>query len=178
MSWQTLLESGRVKRHTTSAEEISDLPEIVERDLKDAHVEMISADRRFATAYNAVLQLAKMVIACSGYRVSGLGHHQTTFDALELALGPAIAKMSAYFDTCRRKTKSSRLRFRFGGQRYRTSRVAHSRGGIPRDGGEVDSPAPPSVQSIAQFRPFAAARSALARSGARLVSGRPRKDAG
>jgi hypothetical protein len=29
------------------------------------------ADRRFATAYNAVLQLAKMVIACAGYRVAG-----------------------------------------------------------------------------------------------------------
>ena len=103
MTWQSLLHSGRIKRHTTSGQEISDLREVVERDLKDAHVEMISADRRFATAYNAVLQLAKMVIACSGYRVTGQGHHQTTFDALELAMGPKIGKMVAYFDTCRRK---------------------------------------------------------------------------
>jgi hypothetical protein len=97
------LESGRVKRHTTSLQEISDLRDIVERDLKDAGVEIISADRRFATAYNAVLQLAKMVIACAGYRVSGLGHHQTTFEVLELAMGPQIGKLVAYFDTCRRK---------------------------------------------------------------------------
>jgi hypothetical protein len=64
---------------------------------------MISADRRFATAYNAVLQLAKMVIACSGYRVTGLGHHQSTFESLELAMGSKITKMVAYFDMCRRK---------------------------------------------------------------------------
>jgi hypothetical protein len=97
MNWQSLLESGRVKRHTTSQQETSDLRNIVERDLKDASVEIISADRRFATAYNAVLQLAKMVIACSGYRVSGLGHHQTTFEVLELAMGPQIGKLVRLF---------------------------------------------------------------------------------
>jgi hypothetical protein len=103
MTWQTLLENGRIKRHRTSLQEISDLRDVVARDLKDARVEMISADRRFATAYNAVLQLAKIVIACSGYRVSGLGHHQVTFEALELAMGPKISNLVAYFDTCRRK---------------------------------------------------------------------------
>src|SRR5215467_2467929 len=93
MSWQALLANGRVKRHTTSRQEIEDLRAVVERDLQDANVQEISADRRFATAYNAVLQLAKMVIACSGYRVSGLGHHQTTFEALELAMGPKIGTL-------------------------------------------------------------------------------------
>lgn len=73
------------------------------RDLQDAAVAGLSADRRFATAYSAVLQLTKMVIACSGYRVVGQGHHQTTFEALELAVGPSIAATAAYFDTCRRK---------------------------------------------------------------------------
>jgi hypothetical protein len=103
MSWQSLLANGRIKRHTTSRQEISDLRDVIDRDLKDAHVDIISADRRFATAYNAVLQLAKMVIACSGYRVAGPGHHQTTFEALELAMGPKMANLVAYFDTCRRK---------------------------------------------------------------------------
>lgn len=64
---------------------------------------MLSADRRFATAYNAALQLAKMVIACSGYRVVGPGHHQTTFEALETAIGSSVSALAAYFDTCRRK---------------------------------------------------------------------------
>ena len=97
------MDNGRVKRHRTSRQEIEDLRAVVERDLQDAGVREISADRRFATAYNAVLQLTKMVIACSGYRVSGIGHHQTTFEALELAMGSKISDLVAYFDTCRRK---------------------------------------------------------------------------
>ena len=44
-----------------------------------------------------------MAVACAGYRISGIGHHQTTFEAAELALGPTSATLTAYFDTCRRK---------------------------------------------------------------------------
>ena len=76
--------------------------EVVARDLTDARIEALSDDRRFATAYNAVLQLTKIVIACEGYRVVGLGHHQTTFQALELAIGPSVIPHSAYFERCRR----------------------------------------------------------------------------
>ena len=103
MSWQSLLETQKVKRHKTSAQELDDLRNVVERDLQDAVVEALSNDRRFATAYNAVLQLAKMALACAGYRVSGIGHHQTTFDVLEVAMGPSVSSLAAYFDTCRRK---------------------------------------------------------------------------
>ncbi len=76
---------------------------MVERDLKDAKLDELSADRRFATAYNAVLQLAKMVIACAGYRVIGAGHHQTTFEALQIAMGKQVSGLVPYFDACRRK---------------------------------------------------------------------------
>jgi len=76
---------------------------VVARDLADARVPGLSTDRQFATAYNAVLQLAKMAIACAGYRVMGTGHHQTTFDAVELAMGPTVSNLASYFDTCRRK---------------------------------------------------------------------------
>jgi hypothetical protein len=38
----------------------------VARDLADAKVKTLSADRRFATAYNAALQAANMAIACAG----------------------------------------------------------------------------------------------------------------
>jgi hypothetical protein len=71
--------------------------------LQDAAVPALSADRRFATAYNAVLQLGKMVVACAGYRVVGPGHHLTTFEAVEIALGSSISALVTYFDTCRRK---------------------------------------------------------------------------
>lgn len=103
MSWQQLLAANRMHRHATSRQELTDLRAVITRDLQDAAVAGLSADRRFATAYNAVLQLTKMVIACSGYRVAGQGHHQTTFEALELAMGPSITATAAYFDTCRRK---------------------------------------------------------------------------
>ena len=103
MSWQSLLQAQRIKLHRTSRQELDDLRDVVERDLQDAAVTALSADRRFATAYNAVLQLAKMVVACAGYRVVGAGHHLTTFEAVEIAMGTSISAQITYFDTCRRK---------------------------------------------------------------------------
>lgn len=92
-----------MRPHRTSKQELDDLRAVVARDLADAGIDALSADRRFATAYNAALQTAKMAVACAGYRTSGLGHHQTTFEAAELAVGPSSATFIAYFDACRRK---------------------------------------------------------------------------
>jgi hypothetical protein len=75
----------------------------VARDLHDASLPGLSDDRRFATAYNAALQLAKMAIACAGFRVVGQAHHQTTFEAVELAMGRSVSDLATYFETCRRK---------------------------------------------------------------------------
>ena len=44
-----------------------------------------------------------MAVACAGYRTSGIGHHQTTFEAAEMALGTSSAALTAYFEGCRRK---------------------------------------------------------------------------
>lgn len=103
MSWQTLLASQKLKTHSTSKRELDDLRDVIDRDLTDAAIAALSADRRFATAYNAALQTATMAIACAGYRTSGLGHHQTTFEAAELAIGTTSASFTSYFETCRRK---------------------------------------------------------------------------
>jgi uncharacterized protein (UPF0332 family) len=74
------------------------------RDLTDAALPGLSADRRFATAYNAALQSAKIAIACSGYRVSArAGHHAVTFEAAYLALGKEAKASLDYFDACRLK---------------------------------------------------------------------------
>jgi hypothetical protein len=45
---------------------------LVARDLADAGIAGLSADRRFATAYNAALQAANIAIAfaCAGYRAT------------------------------------------------------------------------------------------------------------
>lgn len=76
---------------------------VVQRDIEDAAIRELSPDRRFATAYNAALQSAKMVILCEGYRVVAAGHHATTFEAAALAMDPAVAAILQFFDACRRK---------------------------------------------------------------------------
>jgi hypothetical protein len=103
MSFTQLLAARRVQPHITSHKELEGLRAVIKRDLEDACLPGLSADRKFATAYNAVLQLAKMAIACIGYRVVGVGHHATTFEALELAMGQNVSSLAGYFDTCRRK---------------------------------------------------------------------------
>jgi hypothetical protein len=80
------------------------LRQLVARDLTDAAIEGLSADRCFATAHNAVLQLSKMAIACAGYRVTlGAGHHQKSFDVVKVAMGKPIEPLAGYFETCHRK---------------------------------------------------------------------------
>ncbi len=104
MTWQQLQATRRVQPHTTSKQELDGLRALVERDLKDAAISALSTDRRFATAYNPVLQLAKMTVACVGYRVTARqGHHQTTLQAVELAMGQSVSDLAGYFDLCRRK---------------------------------------------------------------------------
>jgi len=104
MTWQDLLADGRVRTHTASRQELDALRSVIDRDLADASIPSLSPDRRFATAYNAVLQLTKMVVACAGYRIAARsGHHQTSLSALELALGHPVPEWVDYFDACRRK---------------------------------------------------------------------------
>jgi len=93
-----------VHKHQTSKQELDELRAIVERDLQDATIPALSEDRRFATAYNAALQTAKMAIACAGYRVGAVpGHHALTFEAAALALGSQAKPLLDYFEGCRRK---------------------------------------------------------------------------
>lgn len=77
---------------------------LIARDLADASLTGLSADRRFATAYNAALQAANMAIACAGYRItSKVGHHRVSLESTKLVLGKAAHKYADYFETCRRK---------------------------------------------------------------------------
>jgi len=92
-----------MRHHRTNPQEITSLFQIVERDLADAAITALSADRRFATAYNAALQAATAVMYSEGYRAHGTGHHLTTFEFLKEAMCPDIASSADYFDNCRRK---------------------------------------------------------------------------
>ena len=104
MSWRKLQAEGKVHAHRVSKKELEQLRAVIARDLEDATIRELSDDRRFATAYNAALQAAKMSILCAGYRLADTqGHHRLTFEAARLALGaPATAALD-FFEACRRK---------------------------------------------------------------------------
>jgi hypothetical protein len=78
-----------------------------DRDLRDARVEELSLDRRFATAYNAVLQLATIPLHAEGSRTAGTAHHQTTIASLPLIVGPDLQGTADYLDACRSKRNSA-----------------------------------------------------------------------
>jgi len=103
MPYSRLLRERRIRKHRTNAQEIASLFKVVERDLADASIPQLSPDRRFATAYNAILQAAKAIMYCEGYRTRGTGHHSTTFEFLRIALGPSYEALVDYFDRCRIK---------------------------------------------------------------------------
>lgn len=97
------MDRGFLKPHRSNRREIADLLAVVDRDLRDASLEELSLYRRFATAYNAVLQLATAVLYASGYRASRGGHHWTTINVIPDLLGEDIREVALYFDNCRIK---------------------------------------------------------------------------
>jgi HEPN domain len=104
MTWKKLLAEHKVHTHNTSKKELDALRALIARDLADAAVKELSEDRKFATAYNAALQAAKMAIACAGYRLASTpGHHRLTFDVARLALGSPAVRSLDFFEICRRK---------------------------------------------------------------------------
>ena len=103
MSLKQLLNQGKLRRHKTSKEEISNLLKLATRDIKDAKVKGLSCDRKFATAYNAVLQAATIPLYCKGYKSKGIGHHFTVFQAMKETMGRDYYDLADYFDSCRAK---------------------------------------------------------------------------
>jgi len=103
MSLKKLLDQGKLRPHKTSKEEISNLFKLANRDISDSQVEKLSEDRKFATAYNAILQLATVLLYCKGYKPQGTGHHFTVFQAMKEIMGEEYYQLADYFDSCRAK---------------------------------------------------------------------------
>ena len=99
MSLQDWLKSGRFKAHKTGSREIAQLLAAADRDLADAHVHALSADRRFATAYSTALLSATAALAASGYRAPQEGHHYWTIQSLAFTMrldGKTIEKLDKF----------------------------------------------------------------------------------
>ncbi len=98
------IKAGELQKVEVTESTLKDILRLVERDLKDAQLDGLSEDRRFATAYGAVLNLASYIIRTQGYRVVGkVGHHKITFDVAAIVLGKKSHDLIDYFDLCRRK---------------------------------------------------------------------------
>ena len=87
----------------TTKDEIQNMFRLIERDLRDAAVSSLSADRRFMIAYEAGLNLATIPLYCSGYETHGQGHHWITFLLLPRFMGSKLRDLAEYFDLCRTK---------------------------------------------------------------------------
>ena len=104
MNLKKWLAEGRIQPHHTTKQEIANLFKVVDRDMKDANLEGLSEDRRFATAYNAALQLATIVLYASGYRSkAATGHHWVTLMSLPELMGQKTTQRTDYLNTCRSK---------------------------------------------------------------------------
>ena len=96
------VDNGWLRRHQTSREEMSDLLGIADRDLADAK-STISADWRFAIAYNAALKLCTVLLYAEGYQAEKTLQHYRTIMALPMILGPQRKKDADYLNACRAK---------------------------------------------------------------------------
>jgi len=96
---EELLNEGRLKSHKTNRKEIEQLFAVFERDIADAQAAGLSADRRFATAYNAALMATRAALAACGYRTSGEGGHYWTIQSLAFTLkldAKTISKLNKF----------------------------------------------------------------------------------
>jgi uncharacterized protein (UPF0332 family) len=96
VSLEDWLNEGRLKAHTTDQKEIEQLFAVFNRDMADAQAEALSTDRRFTTAYNAALMVARAALAASGYRTSGEGNHYWTIQSLAFTLQPDIKSIKKF----------------------------------------------------------------------------------
>jgi uncharacterized protein (UPF0332 family) len=103
MSLADWAKNGWLRVHKPTKEEIANLLEIVERDMKDATSKTLSDDWKFGIAYNAALKLCTILLHSSGYRPEKNLAHYRTLQSLSLILGKNQAANADYLDACRKK---------------------------------------------------------------------------
>lgn len=87
MSLAKWLDSRFLVEHQSSREEIADFLAVVQRDIRDASVREVSADRRLGIAYSAVRQLATLALAAEGYRPERQRAHERAIQSLRFTVG-------------------------------------------------------------------------------------------
>lgn len=74
--------------HTSTKAEIREILAVGDRELRDSHVDGLSADARMNHAYSAALEFASAALAAAGYRPArGGDHHFRVLQSLTLTIG-------------------------------------------------------------------------------------------
>ncbi|HEV2965183.1 MAG TPA: hypothetical protein VG649_25385 [Candidatus Angelobacter sp.] len=102
MSLRDWVVNGWLTEHRSSAEEIRNLLNLVDRDLRTSQVKELDTDWKFAIAYNAALQAASAALAASGHRAAREAHHYRVIESLEFTI-EADTKIIRKFDAFRKK---------------------------------------------------------------------------
>lgn len=103
--------NGWLRPHKPTKEEVANLLEIVERDLKDTSATGLSDDWKFGIAYNAALKLCTILLHSSGYRPEKNLAHYRTLQSLPLILGDNHKSNADYLDACRKKRNETEYDF-------------------------------------------------------------------
>jgi len=86
MSLQSWLGQGWLEPHQTSRDEIKQLLELADRDLRESQARDLGHDWALSIAYNAALQCATAALAACGYRAARGMHHLRTIRSLQLTI--------------------------------------------------------------------------------------------
>ena len=101
MSLKDWLDNGWLKLHQTDKQEITAILAMVDRDLRDASINRLSADWRFGIAYNAALKLCTILLYSQGYRPENVLAHYKTIMALQQIDDHDWRANVAYLNKCR-----------------------------------------------------------------------------
>jgi len=108
MSLSDWLKNGWLKSHRTSRNEIQNLLNLIKRDLTDCQFSELSADWRFAIAYNAALQCCTIALYCQGYKPArGQSEHYRVIQSIVFTLGHEYSDDRDYLNVCRNKRNIS-----------------------------------------------------------------------
>jgi len=99
-NWES---NGWLKSHSTSKQEVEQLLQIVDRDIKDSQQTDLSPDWRFGIAYNAALKLCTILLYSEGFMSERNAAHYRTIQSLSFILGSDREDDTDYLNTCRAK---------------------------------------------------------------------------
>jgi hypothetical protein len=106
VSLQVWVKNGWLVEHQSSPQEIAELLDVADRDLKECEISGLSPDWKLNIAYNAALQTATAALAVAGYRAKGEAHHYRVIQSLAYTI-KAGATLIVQFDKFRKKRNIS-----------------------------------------------------------------------